>query len=56
MDIKSRIREIENFPKEGINFKDITTLLKDSDYFKYAVDKNIVIHLNLISSKILCFK
>lgn len=41
MDIKSRIREIENFPKEGINFKDITTLLKDSDYFKYAVDKMV---------------
>ena len=41
MDIKSRIREIENFPKEGINFKDITTLLKDSDCFKYAVDKMV---------------
>ena len=41
VDIKSRIREIENFPKEGINFKDITTLLKDSDYFKYAVDKMV---------------
>ena len=27
--IKTRIREIPNFPKEGINFKDITPLLKD---------------------------
>jgi len=41
VDIKSKIREIENFPKEGINFKDITTLLKDSEYFKYAVDKMV---------------
>ena len=27
MDLKKAIREIENFPKEGINFKDITTLM-----------------------------
>lgn len=38
MDIKSKIREIENFPKDGINFKDITTLLKDGESFKFAVD------------------
>ena len=30
---------IEGFPKEGISFKDITTLLKDKDAFKYAVDE-----------------
>lgn len=39
MDLKEKIREIEGFPKEGINFKDITTLLRDKDAFKYAVDK-----------------
>lgn len=39
MDIKSKIREIENFPKEGISFKDITTLLKDGQSFKCAVDQ-----------------
>ena len=38
VDIKSVIREIENFPKDGINFKDITTLLKDGESFKFAVD------------------
>lgn len=32
------IREVENFPKNGINFKDITTLLKDGESFKFAVD------------------
>ena len=44
MDLKSTIRVIEGFPKEGISFKDITTLLKDKDAFKYAVaelEKNI---------------
>lgn len=39
MDIKSKIREIQDFPKEGINFKDITTLLKDRAAFQYVVDE-----------------
>lgn len=39
MDLKSTIRVIEGFPKKGISFKDITTLLKDKDAFKYAVDE-----------------
>lgn len=38
MDLKSTIRVIEDFPKEGISFKDITTLLKDGEAFKKAVD------------------
>jgi len=29
LDLKSKIREVPNFPKEGILFYDITTLLKD---------------------------
>lgn len=37
-DLKSRIRDIPDFPKEGIIFKDITTLLKDKDAFKKSVD------------------
>lgn len=39
MDLTKKIREVENFPKEGINFKDITTLLKDKEAFKYMVDQ-----------------
>ena len=38
MDLKKSIREIENFPKEGINFKDITTLMQDGDALKYTID------------------
>ncbi len=41
MDIKSKIRVIEDFPTEGISFKDITTLLKDKEAFKYVVDKMV---------------
>lgn len=38
MDIKSKIRVIEDFPKEGISFKDVTTLLKDGEAYSQAVD------------------
>lgn len=39
MDLKSKIRVIENFPKEGISFKDITTILKDGEYLRQVVDE-----------------
>ncbi len=38
MDLKSKIRVIEDFPIEGISFKDITTLIKDKDAFKEVID------------------
>src|SRR5881296_4293539 len=37
-DLASRIRDIPDFPKPGILFKDITTLLKDGASLKAAVD------------------
>ncbi|WP_297281194.1 adenine phosphoribosyltransferase [uncultured Anaerococcus sp.] len=39
MDIKSTIRVIENYPIEGISFKDITTLLKDKEAYKESLDQ-----------------
>lgn len=39
MNLKDKIRIIPDFPKEGISFKDITTLLQDKDAYKYTVDK-----------------
>ncbi|WP_277251321.1 adenine phosphoribosyltransferase [Peptoniphilus vaginalis] len=39
MELKDTIRAIENYPKEGVIFRDITTLLKDKDAFKKAVDE-----------------
>jgi len=39
MDLKSKIREIADFPKKGVSFKDITTLLKDGKVFKYLIDR-----------------
>lgn len=37
-ELRSSIRDIPDFPKKGIIFKDITTLLKDGRKFKNAVD------------------
>lgn len=36
--VKKIIRDIPNFPKEGIVFKDITTVLKDSEGLKRTID------------------
>lgn len=36
--LKSTIRDIPDFPKPGIIFKDITTLLKDEKAFRFAID------------------
>jgi len=37
-DLKRHIRSIPDFPKKGIVFRDITTLLKDAAAFREAVD------------------
>lgn len=39
MELKDYIRNIKDYPKEGILFRDITTLLKDKDAFKLAIDE-----------------
>ena len=41
MDLKQTVREIKDFPKEGISFKDITTLLQDGKALKFAIDEII---------------
>ncbi|MDO5027467.1 MAG: adenine phosphoribosyltransferase [Tissierellia bacterium] len=41
MDLKSKIRVIEDFPKEGISFKDITTLLKDKEIFQETIGQMV---------------
>jgi adenine phosphoribosyltransferase len=37
-DLRAKIREIPDFPKPGILFYDITTLLKDAAAFKESID------------------
>lgn len=49
MNFKEHIRVIENFPKEGIRFKDITTLLKDGAAYQASINelKEKVKHLQI---------
>ncbi len=39
MPIKSRIRTIKDYPKKGIMFRDITTLIKDPVGFRLVIDQ-----------------
>ena len=48
MDLKKYIRSIQDYPKKGILFRDITTLIKDKNAFKNCIDQmsNILSKLN----------
>ena len=48
MDLKKYIRSIQDYPKKGILFRDITTLIKDKEAFKDCIDQmsKILVKLN----------
>jgi adenine phosphoribosyltransferase len=52
MDLKKHIRSIPNYPKKGILFRDITTLIKDPKAFKYTNDKMIEISKKIDFDKV----
>lgn len=39
MDLKNKLRHVMNFPKEGIDFIDITTVLQDKDALHESIDE-----------------
>lgn len=39
MDLKSKLRHVMDFPKEGIDFIDITTVLQDAEALKQSLDE-----------------
>ncbi len=39
MNLKDYIKEVPDYPKKGISFKDITPLIKDGEAFRYTVDQ-----------------
>ena len=39
MDLKEYVTIVEDYPKEGIRFKDITTIMDKGEVYKYATDE-----------------
>ena len=52
MDLKDYIRSIPDYPKKGILFRDITTLIKDEKAFANTIDRIIEISKNFKIDKI----
>jgi len=52
MDLKKYIRSISDYPKKGILFRDITTLIKDKDAFKKCIDEMVKILAKINFDKI----
>ena len=52
MDLKKYIRSIPDYPKKGILFRDITTLIKEPKAFNYTVDKIVEISRKIEFDKI----
>ena len=52
MDLKKYIRSIPDYPKKGILFRDITTLIKNADAFKFTNDKIMELAKNIEFDKI----
>jgi len=52
MDLKKYIRSIQDYPKKGILFRDITTLIKDPTAFNFAIDKIVKISKKIQFDKV----
>ena len=52
MDLKKYIRSISDYPKKGILFRDITTLIKNTEAFNFAIDEMIKISKEIKFDKI----
>ena len=52
MDLKDYIRSIPDYPKKGILFRDITTLIKDNKAFNYTINKIVELAKDLKFDKV----
>ena len=52
MDLKEYIRSIPDYPKKGILFRDVTTLIKDENAFKSCIDQILEISKKINFDKI----
>jgi adenine phosphoribosyltransferase len=53
MELKELIRDVPNFPIEGIIFKDITTLLKDKNGYKNTLEQLYNLSINKDITKVI---
>jgi adenine phosphoribosyltransferase len=56
INLAQKIRDIPDFPKPGIIFKDITTLLYDAEAFKQAVDSLAAHYADKNIAKVACME
>ena len=54
--LKAAIRDVPDFPKPGIVFKDITTLLRDATHFRRALDLMTVLCGDLAADKVVAME
>lgn len=54
--LKQLVRTIPDFPKAGIQFRDISTLLKDSAGFRQAIDKLCAPYMGIKLDKIVAIE
>ena len=52
MDLKKYIRSIQDYPKKGILFRDITTLIENPKAFNFAIDKIVEISKKIKFDKV----
>ena len=52
MDLKKYIRSIPDYPKKGILFRDITTLIKNPDALNFTIDKIVEISKKIKFDKV----
>ena len=52
MDLKKHIRSIQDYPKKGILFRDITTLIENPIAFNFAIDKIVEISKKIKFDKV----
>ncbi len=52
MELKKYIRSIQDYPKKGILFRDITTLIKEPKAFNYVIDKIVEISKKIEFNKV----
>jgi adenine phosphoribosyltransferase len=52
LDLAALVRTVPDFPKPGVRFRDITTLLKHADGFRATIERLVAAHRHLAIDKV----